>query len=129
MFDIYPQSPILVRNQHSSKNLFKFWHFQNVNNFYLKLHIVKTLKYMAHKEKNYKLENGDRIKVEVTFHFDSLRYEFDQSKKNMSYYAFVTYIEKGKKKGVRAENKYWLPQIQETALELWQNFKPKFTHA
>lgn len=82
---------------------------------------------MAHKEKIFKLDNGNRLKVEITFHFDSFRYDYDKSKENMSYYAFVTYLEKGKKKGIRVNNEDWLPQIQKTALELWQDFKPKFT--
>ena len=82
---------------------------------------------MAHKEKIFKLDNGNRLKVEITFHFDSFRYDYDKSKENMSYYAFVTYLEKGKKKGIRVNNEDWLPQIQKIALELWQDFKPKFT--
>ncbi|MGM1429569.1 hypothetical protein ACS126_09940 [Sphingobacterium lactis] len=84
---------------------------------------------MAHKEKLFKLENGNKIKVEVDFHFDGFRYKYEKKKGTMSYYAFVTYIEKGKKKGIRVNNEDWLPQIQETALELWQDFKPKFTPA
>lgn len=82
---------------------------------------------MAHKEKIFKLANGNRLKVEISFHFDSFRYEYNKSEENMSYYAFVTYLERGKRKGIRVNNEDWLPQIQETAIALWQDFKPKFT--
>ncbi|WP_185218017.1 hypothetical protein [Sphingobacterium mizutaii] len=84
---------------------------------------------MAHKEKLFKLENGGKIRVEVDFHFDGFRYKYDKTKGTMSYYAFVTYIEKGKKNGVRENNDEWLSLIQETALELWMEFKPNFLQA
>ena len=53
---------------------------------------------MSHKEKIFKLDNGDRIKVEISFHFDSFRYAYDKSNDNMRYSACVTYIEKAKRK-------------------------------
>ncbi|MGV6945059.1 hypothetical protein [Sphingobacterium kyonggiense] len=84
---------------------------------------------MAHKEKLFKLENGDRIRVEVDFHFDGFRYKYDKSNEHMGYRASVELIEKGKRKGIRVNNADWIPQIQETALELWQEFKPNFLQA
>ena len=84
---------------------------------------------MSHKEKLFKLANGDRIRVEVDFNFDGLRYKYDKTENTMSWSVTVTYIDKGKSKGRMlppSNHESYAAFIKGTALELWEEFKPKF---
>ncbi|MFE2860968.1 hypothetical protein [Sphingobacterium multivorum] len=80
---------------------------------------------MANKELEFKLENGDRLRVEISFHFDSFRYNYED-KKGFGYSSYVTYIEKGKRKGVKVDENLYISQVQYTALELWKELMPTF---